>query len=149
LPKKGMGMHSVGVARFGAGQDCQLQTLVLLTLARGEVAVMVALRLFLPESWTNDPARLERAGVPVEYQTAHGRSRRSLSLTSIGIPRLRSRSTLSGLSSTGRVPFGASLVSGTFPIISRWQPKTCWPMPSGGSLPLNLHSSRGFFPSAC
>jgi len=27
---------------------------------------MVALRLFLPESWTSDPARLKRADVPVE-----------------------------------------------------------------------------------
>ena len=31
---------------------------------------MVALRLFLPESWTSDRARLERAGVPTEYRTA-------------------------------------------------------------------------------
>jgi len=30
---------------------------------------MVALRLFLPESWTGDLARLKRAGVPLEYQT--------------------------------------------------------------------------------
>src|SRR6266566_4628430 len=39
-------------------------------LARGEVPVMVALRLFLPESWTGDRVRLERAGVPVECRTA-------------------------------------------------------------------------------
>ncbi len=31
---------------------------------------MVALRLFLPESWTNDRKRLERAGVSAEYRTA-------------------------------------------------------------------------------
>ena len=31
---------------------------------------MVALRLFLPVSWTSDLARLKRAGVPVEYQMA-------------------------------------------------------------------------------
>lgn len=30
----------------------------------------VALRLFLPESWTNDQARLKRAGVPLEYRAA-------------------------------------------------------------------------------
>ena len=32
--------------------------------------MVLALRLFLPESWTGDRARLERAGVPVEYWTA-------------------------------------------------------------------------------
>jgi SRSO17 transposase len=41
-----------------------------LTLARGEVPVMLALRLFLPESWTSDQARLKRAAVPLEYRTA-------------------------------------------------------------------------------
>jgi SRSO17 transposase len=28
---------------------------------------MLALRLFLPESWTSNPSRLKRAGVPIEY----------------------------------------------------------------------------------
>jgi len=32
--------------------------------------VMLALRLFLPESWTSNRARLERVGVPAEYRTA-------------------------------------------------------------------------------
>ena len=71
MPKKGT--HSVGVAAQYAsalGKTANCQTLVSLTLARGEVPVMVALRLFLPENWTSDPVRLERAGVPAEYQTA-------------------------------------------------------------------------------
>src|SRR4029079_1977093 len=71
VPKKGQ--HSVGVAPQYAsslGKTASCQTLVSLTLARGEVPVMVALRLFLPENWTNDRRRLERAGVPVEYRTA-------------------------------------------------------------------------------
>ena len=71
VPKKGK--HSVGVASQYAsalGKNANCQTLVSLTLARGEVPVMVALRLFLPESWTGDLARLKRAGVPVEYRTA-------------------------------------------------------------------------------
>ena len=55
---------------LGAWQERQLPTLVSLTLARDEVPVMVALRLFLPKKWTSDLARLKRAGVPVEYQTA-------------------------------------------------------------------------------
>jgi SRSO17 transposase len=69
LPKKGR--HSVGVAAQYAsalGKTANCQTLVSLTLARGEVPVMVALRLFLPESWTSDPARLEQAGVPADHR---------------------------------------------------------------------------------
>ena len=31
---------------------------------------MIALRLFVPESWTSDPARMKRAGVPVEHRVA-------------------------------------------------------------------------------
>jgi len=71
LPKKGS--HSVGVAPQYAsslGKTANCQTLVSLTLARGEVPVMVTLRLFLPENWTRDRLRLARAGVPVEYRTA-------------------------------------------------------------------------------
>ena len=70
MPKKGE--HSVGVAPQYAstlGKTANCQTLVSLTLARGEVPVMVALRLFLPDSWTSDRVRLKRAGVPAEYQT--------------------------------------------------------------------------------
>ena len=71
VPKKGK--HSVGVAAQYAsalGKTANCQTLVSLTLARGEVPVMVALRLFLPDSWTSDQVRLKRAGVPVEYRMA-------------------------------------------------------------------------------
>src|SRR4029079_11662190 len=67
------GTHSVGVAPqycSALGKIANCQTLVSLTLARGEVPVMAAMRLFLPESWTNDRARLERAGVPAENRTA-------------------------------------------------------------------------------
>src|SRR6267143_5048396 len=71
LAKKGT--HSVGVAAQYAsalGKTANCQTMVSLTLARGEVPVVLALRLFLPESWTSNQARLERAGVPAEYRAA-------------------------------------------------------------------------------
>ena len=71
IPKKGE--HSAGVAPQYAsalGKTANCQTLVSLTLARGEVPVPVALRLFLPENWTNDPSRLQRAGVPVPHRAA-------------------------------------------------------------------------------
>jgi SRSO17 transposase len=69
LAKKGR--HSVGVAPQYAGvrgKRANCQSLVSLTLARDEVPVAVGLRLFLPQSWTDDPARLAGAGVPKAFQ---------------------------------------------------------------------------------
>ena len=69
LPKKGR--HSVGVAAQYAsvlGKTANCQTLVSTTLARGEVPVMVGLRLFLPESWTSDALRMAKARVPADQQ---------------------------------------------------------------------------------
>src|ERR1700691_5054635 len=71
MPKKGD--RSVGVAPQYAsslGKTANCQTLVSLTLTRGEVPVMVAVRLFVPESRTSNPVRLKRAGVPAEHRTA-------------------------------------------------------------------------------
>lgn len=71
LAKKGR--NSVGVApqyasSLGKTVNCQL--LVSVTLASQEVPVMVGLRLFLPEMWTNDPERMDQARVPEECQVA-------------------------------------------------------------------------------
>ncbi|WP_296710563.1 IS701 family transposase [Rhodoblastus sp.] len=71
LPKKGA--HSVGVAPQYAsmlGKRANCQTLVSLTLARQDVPIAVGLRLFLPESWTSDAARMEKAGVPEPFRRA-------------------------------------------------------------------------------
>ena len=71
LPKKGE--HSVGVAPQYAsslGKTANCQSLVSLTLASREVPVMVGLRLFLPEDWTNHPERMARARVPEERRNA-------------------------------------------------------------------------------
>ena len=70
LPKKGRA--SVGVAPQYAsalGKNANCQTLVSVTLASREVPVMVGLRLFLPESWTSDAARMDRAKVPEEARS--------------------------------------------------------------------------------
>lgn len=70
LPKKGRA--SVGVAPQYAsvlGKNANCQTLVSVTLASGEVPVMIGLRLFLPQSWTSDKARMDRAKVPEEVRT--------------------------------------------------------------------------------
>ena len=71
LPKKGE--RSVGVAPQYAsslGKTANCQCLVSVTLASREVPVMVGLRLFLPETWTNDPERMARAHVPKDRQIA-------------------------------------------------------------------------------
>ena len=46
------------------GKRANCQSLVSLTLAQGEVPVMVGLRLFLPDEWVGDAGRCARAGVP-------------------------------------------------------------------------------------
>jgi SRSO17 transposase len=71
LPKRGK--HSVGVDRRlvpGLGRTINCQVMLALILARGDVATAATLRLMLPESWTGDEARLDRAGVPEEYRVA-------------------------------------------------------------------------------
>lgn len=71
LPKKGNA--SVGVAPQYAsalGKRANCQTLVSVTLASGEVPLMLSLRLFLPESWTSDEARMIKAGVPEQFRQA-------------------------------------------------------------------------------
>jgi SRSO17 transposase len=71
LPKKGS--HSVGVAPQYAsalGKTSNCQSLVSVTLASREVPVMVGLRLFLPETWTDDPERMTRARVPKDRQAS-------------------------------------------------------------------------------
>ncbi|MPS71349.1 MULTISPECIES: IS701 family transposase [unclassified Novosphingobium] len=70
LPKKGKA--SVGVAPQYAtvlGKNANCQTMVSVTLASGEVPIMLSLRLFLPESWTDDAARMTKAGVPEPLQS--------------------------------------------------------------------------------
>jgi SRSO17 transposase len=69
-PKKGA--RSVGVApRYASalGKEANCQVLVPLALARREVPLPFALRLFPPEEWTGDVERLERAGVPGRCRT--------------------------------------------------------------------------------
>ena len=82
LPKQGT--LSVGVARQCCGQlgkRANCQALVSLTLARDEVPVPVALRLFLPDEWATDPDRCARAGVP-EAETA-SRSKGEIALAEL------------------------------------------------------------------
>lgn len=66
MPKKGK--HSAGVAHQYCGQlgkNANCQVLVSVTLARHEVPVPVALRLYLPKEWSNDSLRRRETKVPV------------------------------------------------------------------------------------
>jgi SRSO17 transposase len=73
LPKSGSCSVGVGHQYCGVlGKMANCQTLVSLTLARGETPVPVALRLFLPREWTDAPERCEKCGVPpdrLEHRT--------------------------------------------------------------------------------
>jgi SRSO17 transposase len=68
------GTKSVGVARQYSGTlgkvgNCQIGVFLAYASARGHA--LVDKRLYLPESWTDDPARCQAAGVPtdVTFQT--------------------------------------------------------------------------------
>jgi SRSO17 transposase len=72
FPKKGT--HSVGVTRQYCGQlgkqeNCRVA--VSLSVATWNSSVPIAYRLYLPESWAEDPERRKQAGVPEEarFQT--------------------------------------------------------------------------------
>jgi SRSO17 transposase len=87
LPKKGT--LSVGVARQYCGQlgkRANCQALVSLTLANREVPIPLGLRLFLPQEWTDDPARCAAAGVPDEAVIA--RSKGAIALAEVDRLRL-------------------------------------------------------------
>jgi SRSO17 transposase len=67
FPKQGP--HSVGVARqycgvLGKQDNCQVA--VSLSVANDHASLPIAYRLYLPETWAEDPARRAKAGVPDE-----------------------------------------------------------------------------------
>ena len=67
MPKQGI--HSVGVARQYCGQlgkteSCQVA--VSLSVATEHASLPIKYRLYLPESWTDDPQRCKTAGVPAD-----------------------------------------------------------------------------------
>ena len=81
FPKQGK--QSVGVQHQYCGQlgkkaNCQVAVTVHYVGPDGHFPA--ALRLFLPQSWTDSPERLERAGVPEEYRRARTKGQIALEL---------------------------------------------------------------------
>ncbi len=74
--RPGLGGHD-GLPRCASapGKNASRRTLVSPTLARDAVPVPVALRPFLPEAWTGDPARPRGAGAPAERRPDQARGR--------------------------------------------------------------------------
>ncbi len=75
IPKKGK--MSVGVARQWCGQNGKVdncQVAVFATLGRGHYSTMIDCRLYLPEAWTKDEARCNKAKIPSDdrqFKTKH------------------------------------------------------------------------------
>ena len=77
------GRHSVGVQRqyssiLGGKLNCQVA--VALSHAGPEGVYPLALRLYLPRGWLQDPARLDAAGVPAEQRRPQSRGTVALEL---------------------------------------------------------------------
>ena len=81
FPKQGK--HSVGVQHQYCGQlgkkaNCQVAVTVHYVSPKGHFPA--ALRLYLPESWTGSPERLEEAGVPEAFRQAQTKGQIALEL---------------------------------------------------------------------
>src|SRR5262245_27322717 len=81
FPKRGR--HSVGVSHqycgaLGKRANCQVAVTLHYSGPRGHFPL--ALRLHLPESWTDDPARLDVAGVPEAFRAHKAKPRIALEL---------------------------------------------------------------------
>ena len=147
------GTHSVGVQRqyCGAlGKKANCQAAVSLHYVGRQGHVPLGLRLFLPESWLEDAARLDKAGVPQEQRRALSKGEIALEL----LDAVRAENVLPGQVVVGDCGYGVSGplraglaarglhyvlgVSGemvVFPEEPRWQA----PGPSGGGRPRLRH----------
>ena len=77
------GRHSVGVTRqysgtLGKTDNCQVAVSLHYAAPKGDYPL--ALRLFLPESWTSQPERMQAARVPLEHQTHRTKNEIALDL---------------------------------------------------------------------
>lgn len=80
------GARSVGVARQWSGRlgkvdNCQVA--VFGVLSDGQRHAPVDMRLYLPKAWIDDPARCERAGIPLKARTLTSKSEHALDIVRV------------------------------------------------------------------
>ena len=104
---------------------------------------MVALRLFLPDSWVNDRRRLKRAGVPAEYRTSRTKPEIALAeidrLISIGV---RFRCVLADAGYGLSAPFRQGL-DGPQACLGGWHPSSPQGVPCWGTARWPVTKVRG------
>ncbi len=77
------GKHSVGVARQWCGRlgkvdNCQVG--VFAALGRGNRATLIDFRLYLPERWTSDEERCDKAGIPEGFRAFKTKSEQAVEM---------------------------------------------------------------------
>jgi SRSO17 transposase len=80
------GDHSVGVARQWSGRlgkvdNCQVAVFGVLT--DGQRHAPIDMRLYLPKCWIDDPARCERAGIPLDARKLTSKSEHALDIVRV------------------------------------------------------------------
>jgi SRSO17 transposase len=130
FPKKGK--HSVGVARQYCGQlgkqdNCQVA--VSLSIANEKASLPVAWRLYLPDSWAQDPALRQKAKIPasVVFQTkpqiALDQIRAAVTAgTPTGVILADAGYGADGAFRAGLSELGVDYVVGVQPTLSVWRP---------------------------
>jgi SRSO17 transposase len=148
FPKKGA--HSVGVARQYCGQlgkqdNCQIA--VSLSVANDYASLPVAYRLYLPQSWANDPGLRAKTGVPEDVVF---RTKPEIALDEIrcalaaGVPRSVVLADAGyGIDTTFRT--GVSALGLAY-VLGIQSSTSLWP-PGSGPLPPKTWSGRGRPPS--
>ena len=137
FPKQGT--HSVGVARqyCGAlGKTANCQVAVSLHLGTDTGCVPLVWNLYLPEAWTNDPARRTEAGIP---PTIRYRTKTDLALDAIDVALARGvgrRVVLADSAYGNSFDFRAALTARDLPYCVQVEPTTkAWIAPPAPSTP--------------
>ena len=64
--EKSAGVQRQWNGRHGKGDNCQVGAFE--AIAKGEIAALIDARLYLPQSWIDEPTRCDEAGIPKDQQ---------------------------------------------------------------------------------